>query len=106
VVGTAVVVGIIILATGGAASPLLLAAKGGAVVVKAKSAIVVAKAGSMYSAYKAMKLSHASVVDKLTRYLLNLNHSTGQSKAKWFRDALGYTQNNMSKLAKQIVFMR
>lgn len=45
-----------------------------------------------------------SVDDKLTRYLLNMDHPVGGSKAKWFKKALGYTQDNMDDLAKQIVF--
>ena len=49
-------------------------------------------------------LSRQSVDDKLTRYLLNADHSVGGSKAKWFKEALGYTQSNMDDLAKQIVF--
>ncbi len=49
-------------------------------------------------------LSRQSVDDKLTRYLLNADHPVGGSKAKWFKEALGYTQNNMDDLAKQIVF--
>lgn len=49
-------------------------------------------------------MSRASVADKLDRYLLNLDHPVGGSKAKWFRDALGFTQKNADDLAKQIVF--
>ena len=49
-------------------------------------------------------LSRQSVDDKLSRYLLNLDHPVGGSKAKWFRDALGFTQENADDLAKQIVF--
>ncbi|WP_019229752.1 DUF6883 domain-containing protein [Sedimentibacter sp. B4] len=49
-------------------------------------------------------LSRQSVDDKLTRYLLNADHPVGGSKAKWFKEALGYTQSNMDDLAKQIVF--
>lgn len=45
-----------------------------------------------------------SVTDKLQRYLLNPEHSVGGPKAKWFEQALGYTRENMSQLAKQIVF--
>ena len=49
-------------------------------------------------------LSRQSVDDKLTRYLLNVDHPVGGSKAKWFKEALGYTQSNMDDLAKQITF--
>ncbi len=45
-----------------------------------------------------------SVYDKLTRYLLNLEHPVGGTKAMWFKQALGFTLNNMDDLAKQIVF--
>jgi len=48
--------------------------------------------------------SASSVYDKLTRNLLNMEHPVGGSKAKWFKDALGYTLENMDDLAKQIVF--
>ncbi|WP_164905207.1 RHS repeat domain-containing protein [Aequorivita ciconiae] len=46
----------------------------------------------------------ASVKDKLARYLLNFDHTTGSSKAEFFKDALGFTINNADDLAKQIVF--
>ena len=49
-------------------------------------------------------LSRQSVDDKLTRYLLNADHPVGGSKAKWFKEALGYTQSNIDDLAKQIIF--
>ena len=42
--------------------------------------------------------------DKLARYLLNPNHPVGGSKAKWFKEALGFTKSNADDLAKQIVF--
>ena len=45
-----------------------------------------------------------SVGDKLKRYLLNLEHPVGGDKAKWFRDALGFTQANLNELAEQIKF--
>lgn len=45
-----------------------------------------------------------SVMDKLTRYLLNPNHTVGGSKAKWFKEALGFTLKNVDDLAKQIQF--
>lgn len=65
-----------------------------------KVAVKVYKGGS--DALQA--LSRQSVDDKLTRYLLNADHPVGGSKAKWFKEALGYTQSNMDDLAKQIVF--
>ncbi|WP_432408147.1 RHS repeat protein [Wukongibacter sp. M2B1] len=49
-------------------------------------------------------LTRQSVDDKLARYLLNMDHPVGGSKAKWFKKALGFTQDNMDDLAKQIVF--
>ena len=45
-----------------------------------------------------------SVADKLQRYLLNAEHPVGGPKAKWFEEALGYTQENAAALARQIVF--
>ena len=45
-----------------------------------------------------------SVEDKLAKYLLNPNHPVGASKAKWFKEALGFNQENADVLAKQIVF--
>jgi hypothetical protein len=48
--------------------------------------------------------SAQSVIDKLSQYLLNLDHLEGASKAKWFEQALGFTKENMAELAKQIIF--
>ncbi len=48
--------------------------------------------------------TEASVQDKLDRYLLNLDHPKGSPKAKWFKDALGFTRENSDELAGQIVF--
>lgn len=48
--------------------------------------------------------SNASVVDKLTRYLLNPEHPVGKTKADWFNKALGFTLDNLDDLAKQIRF--
>lgn len=45
-----------------------------------------------------------SVVKKLNDYLLNPDHPAGGPKAKWFQSALGFTRENMSDLAKQIIF--
>ena len=43
-------------------------------------------------------------MDKLHRYLLNPNHPAGQSKARFFSEALGFTRENAALLAHQIVF--
>jgi len=45
-----------------------------------------------------------SVEGKLARYLLNAAHPVGGSKAKWFREALGFDASNAAVLASQIVF--
>jgi hypothetical protein len=45
-----------------------------------------------------------SVTDKLRRYLLDPNHPVGKDKAAWFRKALGFTQDNLDDLARQIKF--
>jgi hypothetical protein len=51
-----------------------------------------------------LSASMESVIDKLDRYLLNPRHPIGGHKAKWFKEALGYTRENMYELARQIVF--
>jgi len=48
--------------------------------------------------------TYESVIDKLTRYTLNMDHPLGKDKAIWFEKALGFTKDNMESLAKQIVF--
>jgi len=45
-----------------------------------------------------------SVEKKLARYILNPDHAEGASKAKWFKEALGFSKQNSADLAKQIVF--
>jgi len=45
-----------------------------------------------------------SVQKKLDAYLLNPDHPVGGPKAKWFQQALGFTRDNQSRLASQIVF--
>ncbi len=50
------------------------------------------------------KATNQSVLDKLGRYLLNDSHPIGGSKSKWFREALGFTKDNIDDLAKQIQF--
>lgn len=45
-----------------------------------------------------------SVTKKLNDYLLNPDHPVGGPKANWFKSALGFTRNNATDLAKQIVF--
>jgi RHS repeat-associated protein len=56
------------------------------------------------TAIRISKLFNSSVENKLTKYLLNPNYPGGASKAKWFKEALGFTKNNWKDLAKQIVF--
>ncbi len=51
-----------------------------------------------------VNLTRQSVDDKLALYLLNMEHPVGGSKAKWFKEALGFTQDNIDDLAKQITF--
>lgn len=41
---------------------------------------------------------------KLLHYLLNENHKSDGSKARWLRKALGFTKENWEKLAKQLKF--
>lgn len=48
--------------------------------------------------------TEASVADKLDRYLLNPDHPIGGPKARWFKEALGFSRENASDLASQIVF--
>jgi hypothetical protein len=48
--------------------------------------------------------SYRAVVDKLKRYLLSPSHPVVGSKAIWFKKALGFTKNNLHKLARQIKF--
>jgi RHS repeat-associated protein len=45
-----------------------------------------------------------SINKKLSTYLLDETHPVGGSKAKWFKEALGFTKENMGDLAKQIIF--
>jgi uncharacterized Zn-binding protein involved in type VI secretion len=68
----------------------------------AKAAREAAEKAAKEAAAKAA--SEASVADKLERYLLNPDHPVGGSKAKWFKEALGFTRDNAGDLAKQIVF--
>ena len=51
-----------------------------------------------------LKKTNASIYKKLDTYLLNANHIDGKSKAKFFKEVLGYDRNNINKLAKQIKF--
>ena len=63
--------------------------------------------GGLSAAAKSLRISsiyNSSVKSKLTKYLLNPNHPGGASKAKWFKEALGFTTENWRSLAKQIVF--
>ncbi|MFA5670733.1 MAG: DUF6883 domain-containing protein [Balneolaceae bacterium] len=50
------------------------------------------------------KTTAESVSTKLDTYLLEPTHPVGGSKAKWFKEALGFTKDNSTDLAKQIVF--
>lgn len=43
-------------------------------------------------------------MDKLLRYALNPDHKSGGPKAAWFKQALGFTRQNIDDLARQIVF--
>lgn len=48
--------------------------------------------------------SQETVNNKLNNYLLNPEHEHGAPKAKWFKEALGFSRENMDQLAKQIIF--
>ena len=50
------------------------------------------------------KTTKESVDTKLSTYLLNSDHPAGGSKAKWFKEALGFTKDNSDDLAQQILF--
>lgn len=75
---------------------------------KASTAVAAGQiVGGIAAAAKAIRISrlfNSSVENKLTKYLLNPNHPVGGSKAKWFKEALGFTLDNWKDLAKQIVF--
>jgi RHS repeat-associated protein len=45
-----------------------------------------------------------SVREKLWNYLLNPDHKLGSAKAKWFKEALGFSRENFQDLANQIKF--
>jgi len=53
---------------------------------------------------EAVRLTQASIKDKLEKYLLNPDHPQGGPKAKWFEQALGFTRENAGDLERQIVF--
>lgn len=55
-------------------------------------------------AFRNARIYSKTVRDKLNNYLLEETHPVGGTKAKWFREALGFTKKNWEKLAKQIVF--
>lgn len=59
---------------------------------------------SAFNAAISSTVTKLSVENKLRDYLLNLSHEVGGSKAKWFKDKLGFTVENMDGLAKQIKF--
>lgn len=48
--------------------------------------------------------TNESIIRKLDLYLLDESHPTGGSKAKWFKQALGFTRDNLDELASQIIF--
>jgi hypothetical protein len=50
------------------------------------------------------KTTEESVQVKLRTYLLDSKHPDGKSKTNWFESALGFTQQNLDDLAKQIKF--
>lgn len=60
--------------------------------------------GAGDSLNKLPKTTEESVRTKLDTYLLEPNHPVGGSKAKWFKEALGFTKDNSINLGKQIVF--
>ncbi len=101
------------LAKAGKASKLTKVIKGSKAVGKFKEAtensVIINKmrkaVTSVQGAGKAVTATtQASVKKKLKDYLLNPNHPVGKSKAKWFKEALGFTQENRKALAKQVVF--
>ena len=53
---------------------------------------------------KLPKTTEESVRTKLDTYLLEPTHSACGSKAKWFKEALGFTKDNSADFAKQIMF--
>lgn len=61
-------------------------------------------AGGALKKFKNKRLTKKSVNEKLEKYLLNADHPVGKHKAKWFKGALGFDKNNMTKLSKQIKF--
>jgi RHS repeat-associated protein len=65
---------------------------------------ILAWAGRYLLARRIAYLSRLSVEEKLLKYLLNISHPVGGSKAKWFKEALGFTVDNADDLANQIVF--
>ena len=66
--------------------------------------VTVVGLGKIDDAANAIDLTRESVDDKLARYLLNPDHPVGSSKAKWFKEALGFTKSNADDLAQQIKF--
>jgi hypothetical protein len=65
---------------------------------------VLIRIGEEITEYATKTQTQFSVENKLTRYLLNMEHPVGGAKANWFEKALGFTKDNMGELAKQIVF--
>lgn len=58
----------------------------------------------LVSTIDARKVTEQSVNKKLATYLLDETHPVGKDKAIWFKEALGFTQENSSSLANQIKF--
>jgi RHS repeat-associated protein len=52
----------------------------------------------------AARVTKESVQDLISTFLVYLEHPVGGPKAKWFKEALGFTKDNINDLAKQIVF--
>jgi len=46
----------------------------------------------------------SNLESKLNGYLLNSAHPQNQTKANWFKQALGFDQSNWQELAKQLYF--
>jgi hypothetical protein len=51
-----------------------------------------------------LRIIEQGILYKLETYTLNPHHGDGRYKAKWFKQALGFTSSNAVELALQIVF--
>lgn len=63
-----------------------------------------AKTAKVSSKSKKIQTDRKLVLDKLERYLLNPTHKDGGPKSVFFKEELGYTRINKSKLAEQLTF--